>query len=196
MTPLYFNDSDCAVDIDIKTSLSGVTQHKIACIANESVQYCGPKNKTLFIQFKKQYGKDTNNVRFKLKITAKKDYDYNKTHTSHNAGYVGVILGIFITLVWVAICCYWVFRRKSSQKSVFNPTQLYLSTEIPYVIYSAQTQQTMVATTSNISSPGVYSMSSCAPPQSDTSPRTTDRNVSDVPPSYEEHMASHVTDTI
>lgn len=27
VTPLYFNDSDCAVDIDIKTSLSGVTQH-------------------------------------------------------------------------------------------------------------------------------------------------------------------------
>lgn len=70
------------------------------------------------------------------------------------------------------------------------------ATEIPYVIYSAQTQQTMVATTSNISSPGVYSMSSSAPPQSDTSPRTTDINVSDVPPSYEEYMASHVTDTI
>eukprot|EP00105_Crassostrea_gigas_P019737 XP_011438329.1 PREDICTED: uncharacterized protein LOC105335890 isoform X2 [Crassostrea gigas] len=175
VTPLYFNDSDCAVDIDIKTSLSGIMQHKIACIANESVQYCGLKNKTLFIEFKKRYGKDTHKVRFKLKITAKKDYD-----------------------LWIAICCYWMFRRKSSQKSVFNPTQLhvYLSTEIPYVIYSAQTQQSMMATPSNISSPGVYPMSSCAPPQSDSSPRTTDINVSDVPPSYEEYMASHVTETI
>lgn len=26
-TPLNYNDNDCAVDIDIKTSLSGVTQH-------------------------------------------------------------------------------------------------------------------------------------------------------------------------
>lgn len=171
-------------------------QHKIACIVNESVQYCGLKNKTLFIEFKKRYGKDTNKVRFKLKITAKKDYDYNETRTSHNAGYVGVIIGIFITLVWDAICCYWVFRRKSSQKSVFNPTQLYLSTEIPYVIYSAQTQQSMMATPSNISSPGVYPMSSCAPPQSDSSPRTNDINVSDEPPSFEEYMASHVTETI
>lgn len=160
-------------------------EHKIACIANESVQYCGPKNKTLFIELKKRYGKDTNKVRFKLKITAKKDYDYNETRTSHNAGYLGIILGIFITLVWIAICCYWVFRRKSSQKSVFNPTQLYLSTGIPYVIYSAQTQQNTMATPSNISSLGVYQISSCAPSQSDTSPRTTDKQVSDLPPSYE-----------
>lgn len=171
-------------------------EHKIACIANESVQYCGPKNKTLFIELKKRYGKDTNKVRFKLKITAKKDYDYNETRTSHNAGYLGIILGIFITLVWIAICCYWVFRRKSSQKSVFNPTQLYLSTGIPYVIYSAQTQQNTMATPSNISSLGVYPMSSCAPPQSDSSPRTNDINVSDEPPSFEEYMASHVTETI
>lgn len=70
------------------------------------------------------------------------------------------------------------------------------ATEIPYVIYSAQTQQSMMATPSNISSPGVYPMSSCAPPQSDLSPRTTDINVSDVPLSYEEYMASHVTETI
>lgn len=35
------------------------------------------------------------------------------------------------------------------------------ATEIPYVIYSAQTQQSMMATPSNISSPGVYPMSSC-----------------------------------
>lgn len=70
------------------------------------------------------------------------------------------------------------------------------ATEIPYVIYSAQTQQNTMATPSNISSLGVYQMSSCAPSQSDTSPRTTDIQVSDLPPSYEEYMASHVTDTI
>lgn len=70
------------------------------------------------------------------------------------------------------------------------------ATKIPYVIYSAETQQTMMATPSNILSPGVYPMSSCAPPQSDASPRTTDIKVSDLPPSYEEYMASHVTETI
>lgn len=60
---------------------------KIACIANESVQYCGPKNKTLFIELKKRYGKDTNKVCFKLKITAKKDYDCNSNVPFKNIQY-------------------------------------------------------------------------------------------------------------
>lgn len=88
-------------------------------------------------------------------------------------------------------------KRKIWNTLMIICLSIFLSaTGIPYVIYSAQTQQNTMATPSNISSLGVYPMSSCAPSQSDTSPRTTDIQVSDLPPSYEEYMASHVTETI
>ncbi|XP_065937790.1 uncharacterized protein [Magallana gigas] len=171
VTPLYFNDYDCAIEINIKTSIIGVTKHKIRCSENTIAQYCGPQDETLYIEFKNRNDGDTYGAKFKLKITAKKEYDF----------------------------CWCVCRRKSSQGRVLNPTQGFSATANPYVVYGTQTQQNMMATPSSISSPGVYPMTSYPPPQGAAYPQTNDNNLSHPPPSYDALMASstsHVYDTV
>lgn len=37
--------------------------------------YCGPQYRTVFIEFINRYARPTNEATFKLKITAKKEYD-------------------------------------------------------------------------------------------------------------------------
>lgn len=199
VTPLYFNDDDCAVEIDIKTSFNGVTKHKITCTDN-SANYCGPQDETLYIVFKKRFGKSTRNANFKLKITTKKEYDYDESHAYLIGAIVGGIIGgLVLITVCIAIFCWCVCRRKPSQGTVFNPAQGYPGTGNPYVVYDAQTQQNTMTTPSSISSPGVYPMASYPEPGGPTNPQTHGNNLSDPPPNYDaatETSTSHVYDTI
>ncbi|XP_065937787.1 uncharacterized protein [Magallana gigas] len=200
VTPLYFNDYDCAIEINIKTSIIGVTKHKIRCSENTIAQYCGPQDETLYIEFKNRNDGDTYGAKFKLKITAKKEYDYNESHEYVVGAIVGGVIGGFVLIVvCIAIVCWCVCRRKSSQGRVLNPTQGFSATANPYVVYGTQTQQNMMATPSSISSPGVYPMTSYPPPQGAAYPQTNDNNLSHPPPSYDALMASstsHVYDTV
>lgn len=58
------------------------------------------------------------------------------------------------------------------------------ATALPYVIYSAQTQQSKMTTPSDISSPVLCTMAVYPSPQGNVSPRTTDNNLSDQHLSY------------
>lgn len=53
----------------------GVTKHKITCSENKNTLYCGPQNEILYIEFDDRLDRDTNKASFKLKITAKKEYE-------------------------------------------------------------------------------------------------------------------------
>lgn len=47
----------------------------ITCTENKSAKYCGAQKEMIYIEFKNRNDKETNGAKFKLKITAKKDYD-------------------------------------------------------------------------------------------------------------------------
>lgn len=191
VTPLYFNDSECAVEINIKTSNTGVSEHKITCSENKNTQYCGPQDETLYIEFDDRFGRGTNKASFKLKITAKKEFKYTDKRISYSSAAIGaLILGVIggtaIITVFAAVCCCCLCRWKPSRRRVFkpDPPQLYPSTAIPYVIYSGQTQQSKMTTPSDISSPVVCTMALYPSPQGNVSPRTTDNKLSDQHLSY------------
>lgn len=200
VTPIYFNDNDCAVEINIKTSILGVTKHKITCTKNKSAKYCGPQDETLYIEFKNRDGRNTDRANFKLKITAKKEYDYGD-HSGPVIGAIigGVIGGLVLITVCIAIFCYCVCRRKPAQGRIFNPTVGYPATGNQYVVYTAQTQPNTMAMPSNISTPGVYPMAPYPPPGGVANPQTTENKLANAPPSYDtltEPANSHVYDTI
>lgn len=46
-----------------------------SCTENKSAKYCGAQNEMIFIEFKNRNGRETSKTKFKLKITAKKEYD-------------------------------------------------------------------------------------------------------------------------
>lgn len=47
------------------------------CTENKSTKFCGAQNETIYIEFKNRNGREssTSGTKFKLKITAKKEYD-------------------------------------------------------------------------------------------------------------------------
>ncbi|XP_052677555.1 uncharacterized protein LOC128158657 isoform X1 [Crassostrea angulata] len=201
VTPLYFNDSECAVKLNIKTSLFESTKHKITCTENKIAPYCGPKNENLYIEFEKRYGRDTNGAKFKLKITTRKEYVAKEsTSSKYVIGAIigGVIGGLVLITVCIAIYCWCVCRRKPSQGRVLNPTLGYPATSNPYAVQAAQTQQSMMATPSSVLSPVVYPIGSQPSPQGTASPQTIENKLASVPPSYDaftESSTSHIHET-
>lgn len=120
VTPLYFNDSDCAVEIQIKTSLSGVTENKITCDRNQSDKYCGPKEEALYIVFNDRYGRPTSGASFNLWITVKRKSDYNRNKGSMFGGGMWIIIGagvLGLITVCIIIVCWRVFRQVSCPNS-------------------------------------------------------------------------------
>lgn len=69
VTPLYINDSNCAVALNIKTSLLGVTKHKITCTENKSTKFCGAQNETIYIEFKNRNSRESSTSGTKFKTT-------------------------------------------------------------------------------------------------------------------------------
>lgn len=205
VTPLYFNDTDCAVEIDINTSYSGVTKHRITCTENKRAKYCGPQDESLYIKFKTRFGRDSNEANFKLKITSKKEYDFLDTDDSVDYSALvgaivgGVISGLVLITVCIALICWCVCKRKQSPGRVVNATQGYMVTVNPYVAHAAQTQQNTMATPSSISSPGVYPMTAYLQAGRLANQQTHGNSFSDAPPNYAavtESSSSHVCDTI
>jgi len=117
VTPEYYEDPDCAVEVVYHETYGGKTIQTFTCYNKPASRYCGEAEEFLYITVK-SLSSDKQNVRFKLKVEAVKVYDYNKT--------VGIIVGsvfgglavlsIIVGLVICAAC-----RRKRSQGQVFNP---------------------------------------------------------------------------
>lgn len=202
VTPLYFVDLDCTVKINIKTSIRGVSKHEITCTENKFTKnmYCGPQDRTVFIEFINRYARPTNEAKFKLKITAKKEYDHDKYRARLFWTIVGSLMGGSALLaVCVFLCFRYVCGWKPSLGKGSHPTQGYSATANPNVAYIDQTQQSTMATPSNISSPGVYPMASYPPPQRDASLWTDDNKLLGPRPSYvalTKYSTSHVNTQI
>uniref|UniRef100_A0A8W8LZ58 CUB domain-containing protein n=1 Tax=Magallana gigas TaxID=29159 RepID=A0A8W8LZ58_MAGGI len=136
VTPLYFNDSDCAVKLNFKTSYWGVTKLNITCTENKSAKYCGAQKEMIYIEFKNRNDKETNGAKFKLKITAKKDYDYNRPNSSAipSGAIIGGLFGsLFLITVCSDIVCRCLGIRKPSKGRVrtCNPTEGNLAQAFP-----------------------------------------------------------------
>ncbi|XP_052677559.1 uncharacterized protein LOC128158661 [Crassostrea angulata] len=195
VTPLYFNDSDCAVKLNFKTSLTGVTKHIITCTENKSAKYCGVQKEIIYIEFKNRNGKETNETKFKLQITAKKDYDYNRPDSSDipSGAIVGGIFGSFFLIVLCIAIVRWcvaIQKPPQAQGRVLNSTEGYPDTPNPYMVYGAETQQNIMLTHSNVTSPNGYPMTLHPSPQEAACPPIIDNKFSSPPPSYDSLMES------
>ncbi|XP_052677558.1 uncharacterized protein LOC128158660 isoform X2 [Crassostrea angulata] len=204
VTPLYFNDSDCAVKLNFKTSYWGVTKLNITCTENKSARYCGAQKEMIYIEFKNRNDKETHGAKFKLKITAKRDYDYNRPNSSAipSGAIIGGLFGsFFLITVCSDIVCRCLGIRKPSQGRVrtCNPTEGNPATANLYMVYDAETQQSTMTTPSNVTSPSGYPVTLHPSQHVAACPPIIDNKFSSPPPSYDslmESSTSHVKGAI
>ncbi|XP_048742686.1 uncharacterized protein LOC125656135 [Ostrea edulis] len=120
VTPIYFQDPDCAVRLDYQTSYGGKTLQSVTCDKNYNTKYCGPRDDFFYINFEKRDSKSTSNARFKLLVTANKVFDYGGLVGAIIGGVIG---GIVLITVVTGVVCFFVCRRKPTQGRVLNPSQ-------------------------------------------------------------------------
>ncbi|XP_061167926.1 uncharacterized protein LOC133176887 [Saccostrea echinata] len=140
VTPQYFNDPDCAIELVYTSSVFGKPLQSVTCSKNIHTKFCGKKEDYLYINFKKRDDKSTSSASFKLLVTAEKVFDYG---TFVGAIVGGVIGGIILITILTGIFCWCVCRRKPNQGQVLGTTQNTSGQTtnqpgIPYATYSTQ----------------------------------------------------------
>ncbi|XP_062602497.1 uncharacterized protein LOC134264216 [Saccostrea cucullata] len=144
VTPQYFDDPDCAVELKYTSSIFGPAIQRVTCTENYNTKFCGSSDDFLYIHFKARDDKDTSNASFKLLISAEKSFDYG---TFVGAIVGGVISGIVLITIVAGIIIYCVCRRKPTQGQVLRPAQNTSGQTtnqpgIPYATYSPQQSNT------------------------------------------------------
>ncbi|XP_056000596.1 uncharacterized protein LOC130046380 [Ostrea edulis] len=119
VTPQYFEDPDCAIELEYKASVTGGTLRSVTCASNYNEKLCGAREKSMFIYLEKRNGKDTSHARFKLLVTANKVFDYGSTVGAVIGGLIGGIA--FIACV-AAVVCHFVCKRKATQGQILGPS--------------------------------------------------------------------------
>ncbi|XP_062578726.1 uncharacterized protein LOC134240677 [Saccostrea cucullata] len=144
VTPQFFNDPDCAVELKYTSTIFGSTIQTVTCSENYNTKFCGSSDDNLYIHFKTRDGKDTSNASFKLHITAEKSFDYGNFVGAIVGGVIG---GIVLITIVTGIVIYCVCRRKPTQGQVLGTAQNTSGQTtnqpgIPYATYSPQQSNT------------------------------------------------------
>nr|XP_022298130.1 uncharacterized protein LOC111107288 isoform X2 [Crassostrea virginica] len=123
LTQVYFNDSMCAVTLNIKSSSFSSPDHTIMCNSNTDEKYCGSEGEVFTIQFRFT-SILRSSAKFRFLITANKVSDSNSSSSSVEVFailFVGVIIGAIILIA--VVICFCVCRRRPTQGRTFPPVQ-------------------------------------------------------------------------
>ncbi|XP_078310074.1 uncharacterized protein LOC111107288 [Crassostrea virginica] len=191
LTQVYFNDSMCAVTLNIKSSIFSSPDYTITCNSNKYEKYCGSKDDALAIQFNVTTILRSS-AKFKFLITAYKVSDsISQTSTSSVGIFVALIVGgvigaVILIAVVIAVICVCVCRRRPTQGRTFHPVQAPVNTHLQY---SSQPQQNAAF---GIPTSGASPVLSQLPVQQQTTmaiyPQPTTTGLSTGPPSYDDFL--------
>lgn len=187
VTPLYFNDRTCAVEVDIMTSFSAEATEKITCTDIKRYKYCGLPDDTLSIVFKSTHGRSADDASFMLLVTATKGRD-----EMMGAGFLIVPLmilvvgGLFAMISSTSKLCLCVCRRNQlfGRLMVLEPGNRIPGTG--YVLFSGPPDLSKMTTTDLVSPQGVYQVSLNPQPVQYTDTLPAANQWTDAPPKYEE----------
>ncbi|XP_061180228.1 uncharacterized protein LOC133188756 [Saccostrea echinata] len=140
VTPQYFNDSDCAIELVYTSTLFGTPLQSVTCSKNFNTRFCGKEEDYLYINFKRRDGKSTSSASFKLLVTAEKVLDFGILVGTIVGGVLG---GIVLIIILTGIVCVCLCGRKPTRGQVLETTQntsgqAINQPGIPYATYSTQ----------------------------------------------------------
>nr|XP_034307143.1 uncharacterized protein LOC105348885 isoform X1 [Crassostrea gigas]XP_034307144.1 uncharacterized protein LOC105348885 isoform X1 [Crassostrea gigas] len=100
VTPIYFNDPGCAVQLNFTEDVSAKTFQTIDCLNKNVTKFCNGQNKYLHIDFEFLNENERFKANFKLRVTAEKVYKYEE---SSDALVYGIVGGVITALIVVII---------------------------------------------------------------------------------------------
>ncbi|CAG2250079.1 unnamed protein product [Mytilus edulis] len=118
ITPLVYEDPDCAVELTYRERYSGSPLKTYTCNDKPTTKYCGEQDEYMYIYLTSKRTNNFQNVQVKLKIEAVMTYDYSIT--------IGIIIGcviggiVLISVIVGVILCY-TCKRRTSAGQVMNP---------------------------------------------------------------------------
>ncbi|XP_063411222.1 uncharacterized protein LOC134694127 isoform X3 [Mytilus trossulus] len=117
ITPLVYEDPDCAVELTYRKSYDGTPLKTYTCDDKPTTKYCGEQDEYMYIYLTEK-NNNRQNVEVKLQINAVMTYNYFRT--------IGIIIGcvvggiILICVIVGVIICY-TCRGRRSAGQVMNP---------------------------------------------------------------------------
>ncbi|CAC5367512.1 unnamed protein product [Mytilus coruscus] len=118
ITPEFYEDPDCAVELTYREHYDGTPLKTYTCSDKPETKYCGEQDEYMYIYLSPKRPNNLQNVRIKLKIEAVMTYDYYKT--------IGIIIGCVIggillicIIIGVIICI--TCRGRRSPGQIMNP---------------------------------------------------------------------------
>ncbi|XP_061167948.1 uncharacterized protein LOC133176906 [Saccostrea echinata] len=121
VTPKYFKDPDCAVELSFEYAFTANKLQFINCTSYYDSKFCASVGRDLHILFEKHEGKTPSNSKFKFLVTAKKVPYYREEH-KNNFGLIGGGVGGSIFQLILCLACCRRLRRKSSEGRVLSRT--------------------------------------------------------------------------
>ncbi|XP_061167947.1 uncharacterized protein LOC133176905 [Saccostrea echinata] len=118
--PQYFNDPDCAVTLEYKSTFDGATLANVTCSNNFERKFCGDRDEFLYIYLETRDEKPTSNTSFKLLVTAERVFNYGSFALPILGGVIG---GIVLIGVLTAVICRRGCRRKTTQSQILRAVQ-------------------------------------------------------------------------
>ncbi|XP_076084288.1 uncharacterized protein LOC143055015 isoform X2 [Mytilus galloprovincialis] len=118
ITPLVYEDPDCAVELTYKERYGGSPLKKYTCNDKPTTKYCGEQDEYMYIYLEHKNSRNLQNVQVKLKVEAVMTYNYYTRIGIIIGSVVGGILVICVVIgVILCIAC----RGRRSPGQVMNP---------------------------------------------------------------------------
>ncbi|XP_052098913.1 uncharacterized protein LOC127733632 [Mytilus californianus] len=118
ITPEFYEDPDCAVELTYRDQYDGTPLKKYTCYDKPTTKYCGEQDAYMYIYLTPKSPSNLGNVQVKLKIEAVMTYNYYTTIGIIIGSVIGGILVISVVIgVILCITC----RGRRSPGQVINP---------------------------------------------------------------------------
>lgn len=112
VTPIYFNDPGCAVQLNFTDDVYAETFQTIDCLNNNVTKFCNEQDKYLYIDFEFLNESELSRANFKLLVTAEKVYKYEESSDALVYGIVGAVIGVIIIVIIAGVGEFISRRRK------------------------------------------------------------------------------------
>lgn len=112
ITPIFFNDPGCAVQLNFTDDVYAETFQTIDCLNNNVTKFCNEQDKYLYIDFEFLNESELSRANFKLLVTAEKVYKYEESSDALVYGIVGAVIGVIIIVIIAGVGEFISRRRK------------------------------------------------------------------------------------
>lgn len=120
ITPVYFNDPSCAVQLNFTEDVYPDSFQSIDCVNNNVSKFCGGRDKYVYIDLEVLNESELSNVNFKLLVTAEKVYKYEESSDALVYGIVGAVIGVIIIVSIAGVGEFLSRRRKRRMQNRGN----------------------------------------------------------------------------